>query len=198
MAEESRPLFLIWSSKLTSKAPKLRVRTMAREDLERVLDWRNHEEVRRYMYTQHKITLTEHTLWFERASTDDSRHLLILESDAIPLGFINIHQISAGGIADWGFYTAPDAPKGTGRQLGEAALDYAFSRAGLHKICGQAIAYNKRSIKFHLGLGFQQEGILRDQHFDGDCYHDVVCFGLLASDRQTNIEEIRQCQPFPA
>jgi UDP-4-amino-4,6-dideoxy-N-acetyl-beta-L-altrosamine N-acetyltransferase len=159
---------------------------MTREDLERVLDWRNHEEVRRYMYTQHEISLVEHTRWFERASLDASRHLLVFESDAVPLGFINIHQIAAGGVADWGFYTAPDAPQGTGRQLGQAALKYAFSHAGLHKICGQAIAYNKRSIKFHLNLGFQQEGILREQHFDGQRYHDVVCFGLLASDRQAN------------
>ncbi|VVM43127.1 MULTISPECIES: UDP-4-amino-4,6-dideoxy-N-acetyl-beta-L-altrosamine N-acetyltransferase [Pseudomonas] len=160
---------------------------MTREDLERVLDWRNHVEVRRFMYTQHEISLTEHTRWFERASLDASRHLLMFESDAVPLGFINIHQIASGGIADWGFYTAPDAPRGTGRQLGEAALQYAFTQAGLHKICGQAIAYNERSIRFHVNLGFQQEGILREQHFDGQRYHDVVCFGLLATDRQTNI-----------
>jgi UDP-4-amino-4,6-dideoxy-N-acetyl-beta-L-altrosamine N-acetyltransferase len=159
---------------------------MTCEDLERVLGWRNHEEVRRYMYTQHEISLVEHTRWFERASLDTSRHLLVFESDAVPLGFINIHEIAIGGVADWGFYAAPDAPKGTGRQLGQAALRYAFNHAGLHKICGQAIAYNERSIKFHLNLGFQQEGILREQHFDGQRYHDVVCFGLLATDRQQN------------
>jgi UDP-4-amino-4,6-dideoxy-N-acetyl-beta-L-altrosamine N-acetyltransferase len=160
---------------------------MTREDLERVLNWRNHEEVRRYMYTQHQISLIEHTRWFEQASLDASRHLLVFESDAVPLGFINIHQIAPGGVADWGFYTAPDAPKGTGGQLGQAALRYAFRQAGLHKICGQAISYNERSIKFHLNLGFQQEGTLRAQHFDGQHYHDVLYFGLLASDRQSTI-----------
>ncbi|NWB91929.1 UDP-4-amino-4,6-dideoxy-N-acetyl-beta-L-altrosamine N-acetyltransferase [Pseudomonas agarici] len=160
---------------------------MTREDLERVLSWRNHQEVRRYMYTQHEISLVEHTRWFERVSLDASRHLLIFENDVVPLGFVNIHQIAVGGVADWGFYTAPDAPQGTGRQLGQAALHYAFGQAGLHKICGQAIAHNERSIKFHLNLGFQQEGTLREQHFDGERYHDVVCFGLLASDRQAKI-----------
>jgi UDP-4-amino-4,6-dideoxy-N-acetyl-beta-L-altrosamine N-acetyltransferase len=160
---------------------------MTREDLERVLNWRNHEEVRRYMYTQHEISLEEHTRWFDRASLDANRYLLVFESDDVPLGFINIHRVALGGVADWGFYTAPDAPKGTGRRLGRAALQYAFNHAGLHKICGQAIAYNERSVKFHLSLGFQQEGVLRDQHFDGQYYHDVLCFGLLASDKQPNI-----------
>ncbi len=160
---------------------------MTREDLERVLNWRNHQEVRRYMYTQHEISLVEHTRWFERVSLDAGRHLLIFENDAVPLGFANIHQIAAGGVADWGFYTAPDAPQGTGRQLAQAVLHYAFGQAGLHKICGQAIAYNERSIKLHHNLGFQQEGTLREQHFDGERYHDVVCFGLLAFDRQAKI-----------
>lgn len=163
-----------------------RVRPMTHEDLEQVLAWRNHEEVRRYMYTQHEISLVEHTRWFERASQDSSRHLLVFESNAVPLGFINLHLIAPGGVADWGFYAAPDAPKGTGRQLGQAAIQYAFTQAGLHKLCGQALAYNERSIKFHLSQGFQQEGVLRDQHFDGQSYHDVVCFGLLAPEWQAN------------
>lgn len=163
-----------------------RVRPMTQEDLERVLTWRNHEDVRRYMYTQHEISLAEHTRWFERASQDSSRHLLVFECNTMPLGFINLHQIAPGGVAEWGFYVAPDATKGTGRQLGQAALHYAFIHAGLHKLCGQSLAYNERSIKFHCSLGFQQEGILRDQHFDGQNYHDVVCFGLMASEWQLN------------
>ena len=78
-----------------------RVRPMTNEDLERVLAWRNHEEVRRYMYTQHEISLIEHSRWFGRASQDSSRHLLVFENDAVPLGFINLHQIAPGGVADW-------------------------------------------------------------------------------------------------
>lgn len=161
-----------------------RLRPMISGDLEQVLAWRNHEDVRRYMYTQHEIALHEHTQWFKRASKDANRHLLIFENDGVPLGFINIHRIAPGGIADWGFYAAPDAPKGTGRVLGQATLHYAFSQIGLHKLCGQALAYNERSIMFHQNLGFQQEGVLREQHFDGQAYHDVVCFGLLAREWQ--------------
>lgn len=157
---------------------------MKESDLEQVLAWRNHPDVRRYMYTQHEILLEEHARWFSRVSQDPDRHLLILEIDETPLGFINIHQVTLGGIADWGFYAMPDAPKGTGRALGQAAVRYAFETAGIHKLCGRALAYNERSIRFHLNLGFQREGVLRQQHFDGQQYHDVECFGLLASEWQ--------------
>ena len=160
---------------------------MSQADVDQVLAWRNHPEVRRFMYSQNEISAEEHAQWFARASQDPDRHLLIFEINKSPLGFINIHQIASGGIADWGFYVAPDAAKGTGRSLGQVALRYAFEAAGVNKLCGQALAYNERSIRFHLNLGFQREGILRQQHFDGQQYHDVLCFGLLAREwQQTN------------
>ncbi len=162
------------------------VRLMDEGDLKLVLSWRNHTDVRRYMYTSHQITLKEHSQWFERASRDPNRHLVIFEGDATPLGFINLHVAAPSGVADWGFYAAPDAPKGTGQRLAATLFDYAFRELGLHKLCGQAIAYNTRSIAFHQRLGFQTEGTLRDQYFDGSCYHDVLCFGLLASEWKTN------------
>ena len=159
-----------------------RIRIMEHDDLEQVLAWRNAPDVRRFMYTQHQISLTEHSRWFERASQDPKRKLLIFEQGGKAQGFINLHEIAAGGIADWGFYTAPDAPKGTGSQLGFAVLTYAFIQLGLHKLCGQVLAFNERSIQFHLRLGFQQEGVLREQHYDGEHYHAITCFGLLATE----------------
>ena len=156
------------------------IRVMENTDLETVRAWRNHASIRRYMYTQHEISIDEHNLWYEHAATDASRHLLIFEFGSTPLGFINIHEIAPGGIADWGFYSAPDAPQGTGSSIGNAALHHAFMNLGLHKLCGQVLSFNERSIQFHLKLGFFKEGILQQQHFDGLCYHDVWCFGLLS------------------
>ncbi len=157
---------------------------MTAEDLTLVFDWRNHPEVRRFMYTQHLITFNEHTQWFSRASTDAHRHLLIFEKNAVPMGFIQIHQVAQGGIADWGFYVAPNSPKGTGIALGQAVLGFAFEHAKLHKLCGQVLIHNDKSIRFHLKLGFKQEGVLRQQHFDGHQFYDVVYFGILAHEWQ--------------
>lgn len=155
------------------------VRKMTKQDLHQVLHWRNHIDVRRFMFNQGEITYKEHYSWFERVSLDSCRHLLMFEINGVPSGSINFNQLDTASVADWGFYLAPDAKKGLGRQLGFAALHYAFDELGLHKVCGQALAFNERSIKFHLDLGFLQEAILREHHFDGQSFHDVVCFGLL-------------------
>ncbi len=155
---------------------------MVPDDLARVLAWRNHPAVRGYMLSQRKITPDEHRRWFERCLKTGSRHLLIFEADGEPMGFVSFNSPDAGGVSEWGFYAAPEAPKGAGRKLGAAAIQHGFGDLKLHKICGKTLGSNERSIRFHQKFGFQREGVLREQHFDGERYHDIVCFGLLRTE----------------
>ena len=166
------------------------VRRLSIHDLSMILEWRNHPDVRRFMFTQHIIEQVEHQKWFLRAETNSNLHMLLVEDAGVPLGFVQFNPVESGGISDWGFYARPGAPKGTGVRLGRAALDYAFGLHGLHKVCGQAINTNAASIAMHGKLGFRQEGILREQHSVHGEYHSVVCFGLLASEWQNgrNVE----------
>ncbi|MFB2531541.1 UDP-4-amino-4,6-dideoxy-N-acetyl-beta-L-altrosamine N-acetyltransferase [Paracoccus sp. p3-h83] len=161
-----------------------RIRPLAEADLPMVLAWRNAPAVRAVMFTRHEITLDEHRLWFARVSQDPSRCLILVEDTSGPIGYAQFADVEPGGVADWGFYARPGAPKGTGQRLGRAALDHAFGPLGLHKVCGQAIGSNLPSIRLHLRLGFTQEGVLRDQRRRDGGYDDLVCFGLLASEWQ--------------
>jgi len=104
---------------------------------------------------------------------------LIYEDRGEPSGFVSFERLRCSKVADWGFYLAPHSPAGSGSFMGRLALDYAFGELLLHKICGQALAFNERSIGLHRKLCFRDEGRLREQHFDGEEYHDVICFGLL-------------------
>lgn len=160
-----------------------RLRPMREQDLEYVLEWRNHPNVRLHMYTQSIISMHEHRSWFERATLSSQRHLLIYEKDSKPLGFVNINVLDeTAGRAEWGFYLAPDAPRGSGRGLGQCTLVYVFANLKLHKLCGEALAGNHRSQRFHERLGFRREAVLRDHFHDGKVYHDIIGFGLLADE----------------
>lgn len=152
---------------------------MTAADLGSVFELRNHVEIRRYMLTQHEISIDEHTAWFQQALNSPGLELLVFELDGACCGFVQFKETNCRGVVDWGFYSAPDAPKGTGRKLGLAALSHAFKKENLHKVCGQALHWNRPSIELHKSLGFVQEGILRHQHFDGAIYHDLICFGIL-------------------
>jgi len=156
------------------------VRTVMPDDLPMLLEWRNHPKIRRFMFTQHEISLEEHLNWYKRTSQDSSRSLLLVEEANSAIGYVQFNQITIGGVSDWGFYARPDAPSGSGSKLGHAALQYAFDVLQLHKVCGQAIETNQASIRFHQKLGFTQEGVLREQRRLDHTYHAVICFGLLA------------------
>lgn len=166
----------------------LQIRSMAEEDLTMVLAWRNHPEVRRFMFTQHEISLAEHTQWFMRAVQDNSRRLLIVQEQGSPIGYVHFSNVERGGVADWGFYARPDAPKGTGRKLGTLALDHAFGQLELHKVFGQAIDTNHASIQFHERLGFKREAVLRDQKRVNNQYQTLICFGLLVHEWQAHTQ----------
>jgi UDP-4-amino-4,6-dideoxy-N-acetyl-beta-L-altrosamine N-acetyltransferase len=152
---------------------------MAADDLALVLAWRNHPAVRASMLRQHEITAEEHQRWFDRAAHDPTRKLLLAHDADAPIGFVHFSNVAEGGVADWGFYAAPDAPRGSGTKLGAAALDLAFGELQLHKVCGQALAFNAPSVRLHAKLGFSREGVLREQHRIGEHHHDLVCFGIL-------------------
>jgi len=155
-------------------------RLLHEDDLPTILRWRNHPNVRRYMLTQHEISLAEHTRWFEKARSDRNRCLLLVQDHKRPIGYVQFAQVCVGGVADWGFYADPEAPKGSGTKIGTAGLRHAFEQLHLHKVNGQAFDFNEASIALHRRLGFRHEGRLREQQRVDHGYHDLMLFGLLA------------------
>lgn len=161
-----------------------KIRVVSPDDLPLILEWRNHPEIRRFMFTQHEISLDEHQNWFMKSSKDFTRLFYIVEEAQQPIGYVQFNNVARGGVADWGFYVRPGAPRGTGRKMGVTALCHAFEVLDLHKVCAQAIESNSASIAFHKRLGFFQEGALREQQYINGVYHTVFCFGLLADEWQ--------------
>lgn len=158
------------------------IRRMTAADLSMVLKWRNHPQVRQAMYTQHRIGESEHRQWFAQAEQDVSRSLLIFESNEQPLGFVQFHSQQKGQ-AIWGFYLAPDAPRGTGHELGQCALQYAFSEAGFCCLLAEVLCDNEASLRFHRRLGFVEQGTKQVAE------HNVVCFCITAEQWQKGVND---------
>ena len=143
------------------------IRKMKENDVGMVLLWRNNPDIRKHMYTQHIIGKEEHNKWFKKMFNDPSINLLIFEKNHKPMGFIQINS-KIPSYTTWGFYLAPESPKGTGAQLGANALEYAFKNLKIDRIHGEVIKSNTQSIAFHKKLGFELD----------DKYDDVYIFRL--------------------
>lgn len=157
-------------------------RRMRDNDLEYVLAWRNHPDVRRFMLTQHEINAREHRAWFDRASKDETRTLLVVEEQQQPVGCVIFSGVQPNSTADWSFYSAPNSPAGTGKKICSVALDFIFNELNVHKVAGQVIAFNAASISIHQRLGFTQEGNFREHTLINGAYRNLLCFGLLSAE----------------
>lgn len=180
----------------------MRLQLMKEEDLQLVLSWRNSPEVRKNMYTKHEITWSEHVAWFNLIKINPkSLWYMYLDIKNKPQGVIYFTQYDGQHRnAFWGFYSASDAPTGTGIRMEYTALNHAFSQLNLHKLNCEVIESNIKVINMHKKVGFHEEGIFREFHFNGIAFENVIRMGLIKSEWEKNrqrlfnrIEHIREC-----
>lgn len=145
------------------------------------------------MFTNHKISIEEHHAWFEKMQADQSSECYIwYDRHYEPGGVVSFtHLDKAQKTAFWGFYTRPDAERGTGTRILYDALEHAFNKLGLFKLCGEVLATNTASLKMHEKCGFKIEGTFRAQHFDGEQRVDIIRFGLMADEWTSHRDNVR-------
>lgn len=160
------------------------LRPLTESDLSIMLEWRNAPAVRENMYTKHEISEEEHRKWFARQQNDEHSRWYIYEDEMNkPEGVVYFTQYQPKQQNSfWGFYASPNAKAGTGSRILLEALDHAFFKLGLHKLNGEALIKNTKSIGIHKKMGFQEEGVFRDFHFDGKYFFDVIRLGILKSE----------------
>ena len=133
-----------------------KIRYVKENDLPLLLSWRNHPDIRKYMFTKNKIKLSEHLNWFENATSDPLTHLLIVEEKSWPIGFVKLRRLHIDDAVTWGFFAQPEADKGAGFKICSAALDFAFSALQASKVLGECFESNQASVRLHLRLGFTE------------------------------------------
>lgn len=170
-----------------------RFRAIEDSELEMMLAWRNQPNVRENMYTQHEITWGEHIAWWERLKQQSAQTYFMYECDSQPQGIVYFTSIDNACLnCAWGFYSSPDAPRGTGTKMEFLALDYVFKELGLHKLYCEVLAYNAAVIRLHGKFGFTQEGIFRQQFKREGEFFDIVRLGMLSSEWASLRDGIKQ------
>lgn len=163
-----------------------RLQKLESSQLELIRNWRNDDSIRQYMFHQHDISASEHQSWFESAIQNEKLLLLIYIEQDEPVGFMQLNLIDRSAMVyEWGFYTAPHAPKGTGSRMAVIALDYLFTELNANKVFAQVLSFNEVSRYLHKKFHFVEEGVLRQHACIASERQDVYCFGLLKSEWAT-------------
>ncbi len=135
------------------------------EDADRILAWRNPPEVRRVMFTDQLISVSEHAAWWARQRTNPDYRLLMIEHAGEPCGVVTYSRIPEREACWlWGFYFNPEAfSDGTERlrawaNMEQAAINYARDELACHTLCGEVFAFNTAVLAMHLRYRFQETG----------------------------------------
>ena len=170
----------------TAQSGSFSLRPMTAADLPVVLSWRNSEHIRESMFHDEVIGWDEHVAWYQRMQ--DCQHMLayVFQRENRSLGVVTFTDLDrSNGRAHWGFYLGQvNTEPGVGSAMGFLGLAQGFDCLGFHKIIGEVLASNPRSIAFHRKLGFRQEGLFRRHVMRRGTYEDVLSFSMLGEEWQ--------------
>ena len=163
------------------------VRDVTPEDKDRMLRWRNSQDVARAMYTDHAITPEEHETWFARMLAEQGRpdariYYWVIELDGAPVGVVNLADIDRHNRrCSWAFYLADPATRGrgVGSWVERFVLRHVFETLDLEKLCCEVLEGNEAVVRLHERHGFTVEGRLRRHIYKGDRPYDVYALGIL-------------------
>ena len=150
------------------------------EDAKNILTWRNRPEIRTWMYNSNIITWEEHIGWITKILKDNSRHLIIMESNAFPVAIISINLLNNDPLScEWGFYPTTYSERGISRLTEYVALKYMFEELKVQRVQCEVLSTNRGIINLHKKAGFQEEGILRKSRKTDRGIEAVHIFGML-------------------
>jgi len=121
-----------------------------------VLDWRNHESIRKWMYNSDPISLEDHLKFIEALKTDPFKIFLLVKRKGQFIGTYSLVNIQ-NNTGEGGFYLSPYLENvNFSVEFCYATFDYVFNELGFDKITGYALKDNKNANSLNNFFGFSQ------------------------------------------
>jgi len=176
------------------------LRTIEEEDLEFLRDGVNDPDVREGLTTAFPFNAEQEREYFEeQISNQEDVHLAICadseaqraseqssEERSDPrddeiVGTIGLHDLDQrAGSCEIGLWLAPEFHgRGYGTEASRVLTDYAFRELRMHRVVARVLATNEASARIWEKLGFEEEGVHRDEAFTDGEHVDVRYFGVL-------------------
>lgn len=161
------------------------LRPVEAKDRDRILAWRNSDDVRPFMYTDHLISPQEHARWFAGLEGDERRRYWIIELGGKPVGLANLYDIDRPNQrCAWAYYLADPAVRGlgVGSYVEFWVLEYVFEGIKFAKLWCEVLASNEAVWRLHETFGFVIEANFRGHVIKDRARANVFGLGLLAAD----------------
>jgi UDP-4-amino-4,6-dideoxy-N-acetyl-beta-L-altrosamine N-acetyltransferase len=160
------------------------IRALEREDLPRLVRWRNDPEARRFIFSYLPLSMEEEERWFSRYLEQEKNKVFIIEvkDKKEAIGYLLLSNIDhKNQNAEIGIHIDERdyQGKGYGKDAMRTFLRFLFCEMNLHRIYLYVHEYNERAIKFYRRMGFMDEGILRDATYTEGRFQNILLMSIL-------------------
>jgi len=155
-------------------------------DLANCQRWINDPEVRQFLQNVFPYTLKGEEGALDKITSNPNGVFLIIETkEGVPIGVTSLeginwlHRTATHGvfIGEKEYWSG-----GYGTDAHMSLLDHAFNTLNLRKINSSVLAFNKRSLNYHIHCGYKIEGIKKGQWFRHGRYVDEVMLAVFKKD----------------
>lgn len=128
--------------------------TLSEPQKKMILAWRNHENIKAYMYNVNDISEAEHFAFIESLKTREDRRYFLVQNAGLDIGVIDFNDISKES-AVMGLYANPTLnQKGIGSLLMDAIVAYAFETLKVHILKAEVFEDNIKAKALYEKFGF--------------------------------------------
>lgn len=149
------------------KGERVYLRLMEEKDVPYKVKWINDAEIRHTLNFDYPLSEVSTRRWLHNVVGDSTRRdfiVCLIENDE-PIGyggFIGIDYKNSKAESYMGVGVKKLQGKGIGLEIRKILLDYAFNELSLNKVYAYVWEENTAMIKLNKNVGFQIEGLLRE------------------------------------
>lgn len=169
------------------------LRSVEATDLNQLKQWRNNEKFRKNFREYRELNTVDQQNWFDKYVIKDPNTLMFsicLQNTGELIGacglcYINWVQRNADlslYIGKDDIYVDEDNKNGLAYDTLDVLTHYAFCTLNLHKVWTELYCFDTKKNKLISDYGFKVDGILRDNVFYDNKYHNSNLYSLLSSE----------------
>lgn len=149
------------------------------KEKEMVLEWRNHLEIRKWMYYKDIVAIENHLQFIDRLKEDKTKLYYLVKRNNISIGVFSLVGI-VDNIGEWGYYIAPSFHhKNLGVEFYYFVLKYIFESLNFSKIIGFTLIENKPANSFNDLFGFTKAFELKtEDEIVQEYYYRILTFSV--------------------
>jgi len=130
------------------------------EEKKMILEWRNHPNIRKWMYNQEEIELDSHLQFIDSLKYCQDKLYFLVKMDKQYIGVIDFTNIDYHNKSTYfGLYSNPNLKiAGIGTILLKTILNYAFNTLNMNTLKLEVFEINKKALNLYKKFNFKKTG----------------------------------------